>query len=75
MELAICRRRPQDSRVIVCLFQALTMRAKSSGGLASQLAGKPLVLMALKHGAGCDDDDEANDEFEVSLAHHVGVGS
>jgi len=44
--------------------EALTMRAKNSGGLASQLTGKPLVLMALKHGAACDDDDESNDEFE-----------
>jgi len=42
---------------------ALALRAKSNGGLASQLADRPLVLLALKKGAKCDDEDDENDDF------------
>jgi len=47
--------------------EALTVRARGVAGehgLASQLANKPLVLIALKHNAKCLDDDDGNDDFE-----------
>ena len=43
--------------------EALSLRAKDQGGLATQLSQRPLVLMALKRGARCDDNDDSNDDF------------
>jgi len=43
--------------------EALSLRAKNNGGLATQLAERPLVLLALKRGANLDDHDDANDDF------------